>query len=153
MLEIDYRERLERLVNELDCGVQIPEEWADDYFAQSGVLPTAWNERRRFVRHAFRTKCILELVTSLPAIERNESLFVVYGRDVSRSGFAFLHVREMYPDEECRLWLPTQRVFLRVARCRRLNSRCFLVGARTIETEAAESPRRVEQIASSHDEE
>lgn len=139
MLEDDYRQRYRRLLNELVCRVQIPEEWSSSYFSENGVLPTAWNERRRFVRHCYRAKCVLELQSTLPAIDRRPGFFAVYSRDISRNGISFLHVAELFPDERCRLWLPTQQVALRVARCRRYNSQCFLIGARTIQERDADA--------------
>jgi hypothetical protein len=130
MLEERYRQEFLTLQQQLECQVVLPPEWTDRYFHESGVMPTAHGERRGFVRHAYRTKAVLSIEQSLPAVPREPAVVAVYARDISRTGVGFLHTEQLYPGETCRLMLPTQAVSITVANCRKLNRQCYLIGAR-----------------------
>lgn len=145
MLEERYRAQFHQLLKTLDCHVEIPAEWGSDFFDAQGPASTQWEDQRRFVRHHFRTKCVLEIKPSLPSVPRDAAFYAVYTRDVSRSGIGFLHVEELFPGEQCRLWLPTQQLPIVVSHCRRLNARCFLVGAQSARSESPASEQRERQ--------
>ena len=53
----------------------------------------------------------------------------IYTRDFSRQGTGFLSPCEIYPEEQVRIVLPTFWVQLRVARARRINGKCYEIGA------------------------
>ncbi|MCH7865187.1 MAG: hypothetical protein IIC56_08255 [Proteobacteria bacterium] len=87
------------------------------------------DERRGFARHIYRTKAVLQLETSLPAVPRKTEYVAVYSRDLSKSGVGFLHSEQLYPGEKCLLLLPTHTMPIDVMSCRKLNTQCYLVGA------------------------
>lgn len=144
MLEKHYQSTLRQLLNTIPCNVEIPAEWAEHFFHEVGPEKTKWDERRRFVRHRYRTKCILETGPSLPAIARSVGYFAVYTRDLSRGGISLLHIEQLFPGERGYLWLPTQRMPVVVRHCRRLNSRCYLIGAESVcaESRAVQQEQR-----------
>jgi len=142
MLEEHYRQQYEQLLKSLECHVEIPAEWQDDYFREQGPAATRWEEQRRFVRHCLRTKAVLEVAPSLPAIPRQPAFYAVFTRDLSRGGIGFLHADQLFPGERCRLWLPTQCLPFLITHCRRLNGRCYLIGAKA---ERHDSPEARQQ--------
>jgi hypothetical protein len=84
------------------------------------------------VRKYFRTTAALEIKTTLPAIVRQPTVRAIYTRDISRGSISFLHTEQLYPGEECRLWLTDRRIDVTIARCSKVNSQCYVV-AGTIE--------------------
>ena len=132
MLAEGYQAELNRLLEQLECRVQLPEEMADDYFSETGALPTSFDERRRFARFRFRTKAILGVRPTLPVIPRTPEKHVIYSYDMSRGGLAFLHSQQLFPMEVCDLWLPTQKLVVRVTRCQYLNENCYLIGSQPV---------------------
>ncbi len=135
MLEEHYHAQLHQLLTEIPCDVELPDNWKPTYFDEHGVAKPSLDERRRFARHAFRTKAVLEIETSLPAIERSAERVAVLLRDVSRNGVGFLHAEQLFPNERCRLWLPTNLVPINVLCCRQFNPRCYLIGAQFVESD------------------
>lgn len=129
MLDQRYQSQLKTLLASLECHVEIPEEWRDTYFQTLGPVSTAFEDRRRYRRHNFRTRIVLEITQSLPAIERTDGYFSVYTRDFARNSVSFLHTSQLYPSENLHLWLPNRRRSFRVSNCRRFNDRCYLIGA------------------------
>ena len=130
MLADSYAQELDDLLNQLECHVRLPEELADNYFDETGALPTSYDERRRFARFRFRTEAILEVKSRIPSIPREPRKHVVFSVDMSRCGFSFLHNEQLYPGELCVLWLPTRKITVKVSRARFLNPSCWLIGTR-----------------------
>jgi hypothetical protein len=131
MLESDYQSELAELQAKLTCQVEVPPEWGD-YMSGSGVVAPTHNDRRRFVRHRFRSRVILELSQTLPSIPREREFHSIYTRDLSRQGVSFLHSRQLFPCERCVLWFPQRKMRVDVVSCRRFNSRCYLTAGRLI---------------------
>ncbi|MFT5323238.1 MAG: hypothetical protein ACI8P0_001085 [Planctomycetaceae bacterium] len=127
MLEVNYSLVMNCILAQLPDEVQLPQSWLD-CVDKTELLPTMGNNRRRFVRRHYCKKCVLDLGQSLPAIARDRAFHCVYCSDVSRLGLSFLHSAELYPGEECTLWTESKKVLVTVARCRRMNSRCFTIG-------------------------
>ncbi|MFQ5734903.1 MAG: hypothetical protein ACE5KM_23455 [Planctomycetaceae bacterium] len=134
MLEKHYRPEFARVLSALQCEIELPLQWKSAYFEEKGVLHTVPDERRRFARHRFRTKGVLEIETSLPAFERPPAKHAVLIRDISRSGVGFLHTEQLFPMERCRMWLPTNRTHITIYSCREFNASCFLIGAQFVES-------------------
>ncbi|MEM9657436.1 MAG: hypothetical protein AAF961_03660 [Planctomycetota bacterium] len=128
MLEADYQQRLEQLLASCECDVAVPAQWKD-LLSQRGVLAPIPDDRQQFVRHLFNGRAVLEYDQTLPAISRKHHVAQVVTRDVSRRGVRFLHSEQLFPGEECALWLNTGRQTYEVVRCIRHNSRCFEIGA------------------------
>ena len=127
MLEVNYSSVMNRVLAHLPDEVQLPQSWLDGV-DKTGLLPAMENNRRRFVRRHYCKKCVLDLGQSLPAIARDRAFHCVYTVDLSQRGLSFLHSAELYPGEECTLWMESKKVLVTVARCRRQNSRCFTIG-------------------------
>ena len=109
MLEDNYSTAVNELLDNFDCDVAIPDN-RDEYFTKQGMLPPVDEDRRRFARKHYRTKAILEIRPTLPWLSREQAIFAVYTRDISRAGISFLHTAQLYPGETCRLWLPDRRI-------------------------------------------
>lgn len=127
MLEVDYQTELADLFAQLPCEIRLPAGWSD-FFEVRGVVPPVQDDMRRFVRHQFRGKAVLELTQTLPAIEREPSRYCVYTRDLSRQGVGFVHASQLYPGEQIQLWLPQRKMAVDVVRCNRVAASCYVVG-------------------------
>jgi hypothetical protein len=130
MLEGNYPQRLAELVAETKLEINVPREWQSIAARRGPVQPMPGDNRRRFVRFFFPTQAILELGQSLPTIDRRHAMHQVLTKDLSRDGICFLHSEQLFPHEQLVLWLPVGKKCFEVARCRRLNGRCYEIGAR-----------------------
>jgi len=128
MLDRNYLQDLNDALNRIPCRVVIPSEWGD-FFSQRGPQSGGTGRQRRFGRMNYRTKILIELGTSLPAIQRKPGKQVVLMRDISRKGAGFLHAEQLYPGELVRLSLATGPMMAQVTRCIRHNPHCYEVGA------------------------
>lgn len=135
----------------LECNVELPREWRDTYFQERGPVVTSFHERRRFRRHNVRAKTVLEVGESLPAIPRETAFYAVYSRDFSRNSMSFLHVEELFPNEVVHVWLPKSRRAFRVVSCRRMNDRCYLVGAVMVDDGELDAKNELPQAATTDD--
>jgi hypothetical protein len=125
----DQIRKLTNALGPLKCEVELPSSWTD-YFHRRGTIPTRPNERRRFPRSHLRASAALQYRQSFPALPRGEDWHKVYTKDVSRAGLAFLHSEQLYPKEQMALLLPDGRSrAIEVVRCRRIQARCFEIGA------------------------
>lgn len=124
-----YRDRLKQLFSQCPCRIELPD-WYEAIANKRGVSALQRDERRRFVRFYFPTSAILQCRPTLPTVERDGEPQYVLTKDLSRSGIAFLHYEQIYPEEVVVLWLPDARRQFIVTRCRRHNRRCYEIGAR-----------------------
>lgn len=130
MLEVGpSREALGDHADQVVCEVWLPADW-DAAPASGQPLPTIADDRRRFPRFHYRVRGLYEPAATFPDLARPEKAYVVYTKDISRGGIAFLHSLELFPKEHGRLRLPGKfdREF-EVVRCLRFSERCYLVGA------------------------
>ncbi len=127
MLEEDYLTTLSRLLEKLECHVQVPKQWDDFYDRRGPVVATA-EDRRRFARLHCPGRAVLQLETSLPAIYRGRQVHCVVTKDVSRSGLSFLHTEQLFPHEKVKLWLSMGKRNATVVRCQRRNKKCYEIG-------------------------
>lgn len=128
MLETNYSAQINDLLSKFPCDVEIPSDWGD-FFSRQGILQPIKNDCRRFARKHMPGKAIFEITSTLPSIDRQQLVHAVYTQDISRGGISFLHVDQLYPGETGRLWLSDRKLPVKVARCCRVNSRCYVVGA------------------------
>ncbi len=132
MLEIDYSTRFGDLIQSVDWDIELPQEWAD-YFDQRGDVAAYLDDERQNQRMRVRTHGLLWFDHSLPFLRRDGSVVGIYTRDFSRQGCGFLMPFELYPEERVRIVLPTFWVHLRVARSRRITSKCYEIGAKLLQ--------------------
>ncbi len=132
MLEENYPQQMNRLLDALTTKIVMPDKWSG-YLEKSGTLPTQPAERRRFVRWHCRSRAVLEIRQSLTAINRTHTFYSIFMRDVSRCGLSFIHAEQIYPDETCSIWLPTKKVEVKVHRCHRAAESCYVVGVQLIQ--------------------
>lgn len=119
-------------VRDLPCGVQLSRVLVEE-LNRTGASSTTENDRRRFVRFYCRVRGVLYYRQTLPAVEREERPFLVLVKNISRSGVGLLHEQQLFPHERFTLWMEgAQPREIEVARCRRLQPRCFEVGARFV---------------------
>ena len=131
MLDASYLNDLNRVLASLADRIELPLAERLTYFrAETGTGPIFPDERRGFARRQFRSRAVLDLQQTLPAIQRERAFHCIYTHDISRTGLCFLHADELYPGEKCRLWLPHQPIDAIVVRCRRRADRCYVIGAR-----------------------
>ncbi len=113
----------------LPCEVDLPESWRD-FFAQSGVLPATPGDRRRYRRFCLRVAAAMRLLKTIPNLNRPDQWYKVFAKDVSRLGYSFLHSEQLFPREQLELVVDqSHRYFGEVRRCRRVGSKCFVIGA------------------------
>lgn len=128
MLAVDYRTKLEQLIHSIDWKIEIPAEWTD-YFEDTGRPAAFADDQRHNQRLKIRTCGILWFEKAIPIRSRKKTPMGIYTRDFSRQGTGFLSPCEIYPEEQVRIVLPTFWVQLRVARARRINAKCYEIGA------------------------
>ena len=128
MLDCDREPQLAEAIACLPTEIELPDSW-EDYFTESGVLPTQPNDRRRFARHRLRTVAAMRHVETLPNLQRADRWFKVFAKDVSRAGFSFVHSEQLFPGECVELVIDASHRYLgRVRRCRKVGPRCYVVG-------------------------
>ena len=130
MLGSDYGiPLLDRAIARLCCDIALPVGW-DDFFDKHGPLPTDLRDRRQFPRFQFRRRGIVEYgqTAAIASLVRKELCRVVFTKDISRNGVAFLNAEQLYPLEEVVLWFADKPQPARVARCVRHNANCYEVG-------------------------
>ncbi|QDT02294.1 hypothetical protein K227x_06700 [Rubripirellula lacrimiformis] len=132
MLEIDYPSRFSELIQAVDCDIELPIEWAN-YFDERGEVSANLSDDRNSLRLKIRTHGLMWFERSLPFCPRSSDPVVIYTRDFSRVGAGWLCPFEVYPEESVRIVLPTFWVQLRVARTRRITSKCYEIGGALIE--------------------
>ena len=135
MLE-DADSRLKRLLESCECDVAVPSEW-QERLARRGTIPSIPGDRRRYIRHRFGGRAIIEYDTTFPAIPRGRTLKQVVTRDLSRGGIAFLHSEQLFPGERISLLLPDGKREYVVVRCLEHNARCFEIGAEVADGKVA----------------
>ena len=119
-------------VSQLKCEIELPSSWKD-YFGRRGQLPTCMGDKRRFPRSYFRGAAALHYRQSFPALPRRDLWYRVFTKDVSRGGISFLHGEQLFPGEQMTVVLSDGRSRpVEVVRCRRIEDRCFEIGAKFI---------------------
>ncbi len=120
-------------LEDLACRVELPPVW-EDFFEKTGALPSGADDKRRHPRHYLRTYAAVGYHQTFSSVPRRQAWHKVYTKDVSRSGLAFLHSEQLFPRERLEILLPDGRTcFIEVARCHRIQDRCFEVGARFVD--------------------
>lgn len=131
MLGSNYKEQLERLVQEVSWDIQLPPA-LERFFQETGPRNAIKDDQRRAARLIVRTKCLLIPDLPLPAFPRDENPIGIYTSDISRHGVGFLASIPFLPEEEVRLILPTFWLKGVIARSMRLGPHCYQIGARLI---------------------
>ena len=116
------------LLHSLNWKIAIPEEWSD-YFEVTGRPAVFADDQRLNQRLGIRICRVMWFEKSIPIRPRTNAPVGIYTRDFSRQGTGFISLCEIYLEEQVRIVLPTFWVQVRVARTRRINSRCYEVGA------------------------
>ena len=132
MLEFNYPERLESLIQSLNWQISLPDDWSN-YFHESGEYAMYANDQRQNRRLKVRTLAVLHYERQLPSLPRENTLVGVYTRDFSRRGCGFLCPHQIYPKETVRLILPTFWIRLEITRARRVGPSCYEIGGELIE--------------------
>ena len=131
MLDAGNLDNLNRVLAALEDRVELSPADRIIYFHPDANLPVPKpDDRRRFVRRPIRMRAVMDLRQSLPAINRERAFHCVYLRDISRTGIGFLHADELFPGEDCRLWLPQKELHVTIVQCRRQTARCYVIRAR-----------------------
>ncbi len=91
---------------------------AAEFFAKSG--PKSFEEQREFERHYLRCKAIMS---------REGTEHAIYMRDCSRAGMGLISPVQLFPREQIRVLMNSERTFsLEVTRCRRVQAKSYECG-------------------------
>jgi hypothetical protein len=127
-------------IHSLPCEVVLPLKLRDR-FEKTGAGPSMPGDARVSCRVSCRGKihrAALEYAQTFPVLPRLPAWHGVLTTDLSRHGCGFLHSEPLYPGERMQLVLLTGlRRTIEIAWCRRLDERCFAVGAKFIESTAS----------------
>jgi PilZ domain-containing protein len=136
------RLRLANAITTLQCEIELPESWSD-FFDISGMAASSEFDNRRAARWKNRVLAGLLYRTTFSVLPRSEGWHPIYIKDLSHSGAAFIHSEQLYPLERMRILMIDDRSSrllqndcLRTAEvvwCRRVQDKCFEVGARFID--------------------
>lgn len=123
---------LEDPIASLPCEVELPPEWRHP--SDDKVLFTYRPEdHRRFSRRGLLAIAALQYRQTLPVLRRPNRWHRIYTVNLSQSGLAFLHSEQLFPRERMHILFPGgSDHIVEVARCRRINDRCFEIGARFV---------------------
>jgi hypothetical protein len=124
MLEVsDDHEVVNRLWETTPTKVQVPEPLRGDFFQRRGPMPVFPDNKRTYHRYFLRGKAVLI---------RRDAAIGTFTKDVSRHGVGFLSPVQLMPTERIELRVPTAKLTLEVARCRRISQGCFDCGGRFV---------------------
>jgi hypothetical protein len=134
MLDLGHQvQELVDAVGPLRCDIQLPSSWQDK-LGQAGQAPTRYHERRRQPRYHFRVCGALEYRQTLPSLHRPHGWHQIFTNGLSRGGLSFLHSAQLFPRERMQILLPGRNPkCVEIVWCRRVQERCFYVGARFVE--------------------
>jgi hypothetical protein len=131
--------RLEDPIASIPCEVQLPADWQRS--SQDNTLFACRPEdNRRFPRRGLTAMAALQYRQTLPVLQRPNRWHRIYLVNLSRGGLAFLHSEQLFPREQMHVLFPGgEDRLVEVARCRRINDKCFEIGV-SFAAEAATSP-------------
>jgi hypothetical protein len=109
--------------------IPIEAEWL---VAQTGYAKSTEVERRRFPRLRTHLRLPMQLLSTLPALPREEAWHAVRVIDLSKLGVGLLHSAQLYPRERVRLAVKSGLQLAEVNWCQRVGDHCFRVGCRFI---------------------
>lgn len=113
--------------------VQLPAEM-QQFFTESGYLPTTAAEYRGNARLRVRSKAVLNVTSVPPTLRAIQIPEFVSGeiliKDLSRSGIGFLYHRELYPTQGIKVHFQGRVIEAAIVRCRRVDAFCFEIGGR-----------------------
>jgi len=132
MLEFNYSEQLDSLIQRLDWRIELPPDWVK-FFEESGTSASVAGDKRNNSRMCIRTLAVSHYETTLPSIPRAAETLGVYIRDFSRRGCGLISPVQMYPEEIVRIVLATFWIRLKVVRARRVGPACYEIGGELIE--------------------
>ena len=113
-------------------------ESADQFFGNSGAMPPAYDDLRRYPRFYLRACADATIYPLNPGAEPIQC--VVVTRDVSRGGMGLLHTAQLFPGQRLDLVLNGEMTkALEVVWCRRLADNSYSVGCRFKEAEGSEA--------------
>ena len=102
-------------------------------------------EKRRHTRHLYMVEAHITCVKRFSQVGDRPAEFVVYTKDLSRSGLSFLHEHEMYAGEVIEVGIKLRggqsRTYLvRIARCRRAGLKVFNIAGVFINPDEVDEP-------------
>jgi hypothetical protein len=127
MLDFDYTERLNSLIQSMNWQIRLPPIWSN-YFEETGESVPLPKDQRQNRRMKVRSLGLMVYEKPLPSVPREPCPVGVYSKDFSRKGCGFLSPVPVYPEETVLLILPTFWLRLVICRCRRVGASCYEVG-------------------------
>ena len=116
----------------LPCEVQLPDTWVEGANEADGFV-AVHRDCRRFHRRGFCSIAALEYRQSFPSMRRPSIRHRVYTIDLARGGLSFLHSEQLFPREWAGIiLLDGSDHEIEIIHCRRIQDRCFEIGARFI---------------------
>jgi hypothetical protein len=140
MLSRDHAtDAVSSLINSFPCHVELPSKLQDN-LERTGHVMSDQEKRRRFPRfhcRGERKRAGLQYQSTLPALARDAAWHNVYLNNISRGGVSFFHSEPLYPREQMQMLLPNGKlVCIEVVYCRRMDRRCYDLGAQIVSGDA-----------------
>jgi hypothetical protein len=122
----------------LPCEINLPKGLnrpvAEQYRFCSGPA-----DKRRFMRRSFIDQAALHYLPTFPALRRPRGFCRIYTVNLSRGGLGFMHSGQLFPKECATIVLVNGRqVVVEVQCCRRIQAKCFEIGARFLDADKEE---------------
>lgn len=130
----------------LICRLQLDRELIN-LTKQGERMPLIYDDKRSFVRYICILRGILFYEQQFPSIPRQPSAHAVVTSNVSRSGLAFFHFEQLYPQERLSIWIEGRKPLkIEVVRCCQKAECCFEIGAIYIRGTAQDVQEQPEQF-------
>lgn len=126
---VSCRQNILGLIRTANRQLRLPESGSQETNSDKIALSYAGDERRH-ARMRLRQWAVVRNHGHLPAIARDQNWSMVMLLDHSKSGVGFLSGSQLYPEERLNIvWDMACPREIRIAACRRVGERCYLVGA------------------------
>lgn len=132
MLDDDYLQRLDSVIQQLNWQIQLPDSWSN-FFQETGEYGVYANDERQNRRVKVRTVALMHYERMLPSYPRKSEIVGIYTRDFSRRGCGFVAAHQLFPCEIVRLLLPTLWLRLEITRATRVGPACYVIGGELLE--------------------
>lgn len=129
------------MILSLPCDVQLPNTWLKGEGDRKAFV-AVHEEPRRFRRCKFCASAALEYRQSFQSMRRPSTWHRIYTVNLARGGLSFLHSEQLFPQERAGIILLDGGDHdIEIVRCRRIQDRCFEIGARFVKVVGtAETP-------------
>jgi hypothetical protein len=129
MLDYDYSSLLLiQAIDSLPCDINLPQNKGKSS-AYGIIFSSGENDRRRYKRIKFSSDLAMQYQQCFPYLQRQTTWCRIRTIDISKNGLGFYHSEQLFPKEHVKIVLHDGNIYeLEVARCKRIQDNCFLIG-------------------------